>query len=80
MALTMSAKQKLSHLALGVLLSSIIWDGIYLIVGGTLGPKVVPRPEYILLYSLGGLTVLYLFTIGVRYLLRLKSSRKKVPQ
>ena len=33
MAITMSARQKLSHLALGVLLSSIVWDGIYLIVG-----------------------------------------------
>jgi membrane protein DedA with SNARE-associated domain len=78
MALTMSARQKLSHLALGVLLSSIIWDGVYLIIGGTLGPKVVPQPEYILLYSLGGLTVLYLVTLGVRYFMRRRAARKKL--
>ncbi len=79
MALTMSAKQRLSNLALGVLLSSIIWDGIYLIIGGTLGPKIVPKPQYMLLYSLGGLTVLYLIVLGVRYLLRLRRSQKKNP-
>jgi membrane-associated protein len=78
MALTMSARQKLSHLALGVLLSSIIWDGVYLIIGGTLGPKVVPKPQYMLLYSVGGLTILYLVTLGVRYFLRRRSQRKRI--
>lgn len=78
MALTMSARQKLSHLALGVLLSSIIWDGVYLIIGGTLGPKVVPKPQYILLYSIGGVTILYLVTLGVRYFWRRRSNRKKL--
>jgi membrane-associated protein len=77
MALTMSARQKLSHLALGVLLSSIIWDGAYLIIGGTLGPKVVPRPQYILLYSIGGLTILYLVTLGVRYICHRRSNNRK---
>ena len=80
MALTMSARQRLSHLALGVLLSSIIWDGIYLIIGGTVGPKVVPKPQYMLLYSLAGLTILYLIILGVRYLLRLRSQKKKPAQ
>ena len=80
MALTMSAKQRLSHLALGVLISSIIWDGIYLVIGGTLGPRVVPQPQYILLYSIGGISVLYLGTLGVRYLLRLRVKRSRVPE
>jgi membrane-associated protein len=77
MAIAMSARQKLSHLALGVLLSSIIWDGIYLIIGATVGAAVVPEPQYMLLYSVGGLTVLYLVTLGVRYLLRLRTTRNK---
>lgn len=80
MALTMSARQRLSHLALGVLISSIIWDGLYLIIGGTVGPKVVPKPQYMLLYSLAGLTILYLIILGVRYLLRLRSQKKKPAQ
>jgi membrane protein DedA with SNARE-associated domain len=79
MALTMSAKQKLSNLALGVLLSSIVWDGIYLIVGRTVG-SVLPKTQYMLLYSLGGLTVLYVSTLAVRYLLRSRYRRKKLAQ
>ena len=77
MAITMSAKQKLSHLALVVLLSSIVWDGLYLIIGSTVCAAVVPKPEYMLLYSLGGLTALYLVILGVRYLLRLRSTKNK---
>jgi membrane protein DedA with SNARE-associated domain len=68
MALTMSVRQRLLHLSLGVLLSSIIWDGVYLIVGATVGKTVVIKPTSMLLYSLGGLTALYLITLGVRYL------------
>ncbi len=77
MALTMSARQKLSNLVLGVLISSIIWDGVYLTIGSTVGAAVIPRPQYMLLYSLGGITVFYLITLGLRYLLRLRSARRK---
>jgi membrane protein DedA with SNARE-associated domain len=78
MALTVSARQKLANLALGVLLSSIIWDGVYLVIGSTLGPKVVPEPQYVLLYSVGGLTALYLLIISVRLLIKyLRSHSKK---
>jgi membrane-associated protein len=76
MAVTMSIKQKLSSLVLGVLLSSIIWDGIYLILGSTVGTKV-PNPTHMFLYSLGGLTGLYLVTLGVRYLVRSRSDKSK---
>jgi len=68
MALAMSAVHKLPHLALGVILSSIIWDGAYLIIGatvGTAGSSIVSEPQYMLLYSLGGLTAVYLITLGV---------------
>ncbi len=77
MAVTMSAKNKLYHLFLGVLLSSIVWDGIYLILGRMVGATVVPKPLNMLLYSLAGLTGLYLITLGIRYLLRLRTLRKK---
>jgi membrane-associated protein len=80
MALTMSLKHKLSHLVLGVLLSSIIWDGIYLIVGRVVGATVVPKPLNMLIYSLAGLTGLYLITLGIRHLFRLRSTKKNAAQ
>jgi membrane protein DedA with SNARE-associated domain len=77
MALTVSAQQKLLNLVLGVIISSIIWDGVYLIIGSTLGPKVVPEPQYVLLYSVGGLTALYLLIIGLRFFIKYLRSRSK---
>jgi membrane protein DedA with SNARE-associated domain len=78
MALTMGASHRLLHLALGVLLSSIVWDGIYIIVGRTVG-STMPKPQYMLFFSLGGLTALYLITLGVRYLWGKRSSKKNKP-
>jgi membrane protein DedA with SNARE-associated domain len=77
MALTMSLKRKLSHLILGVLLSSVIWDGIYLLIGATVGKTMVPKPLNMLIYSIAGLTGLYLLTLGIRQLFHLRSVRKK---
>ena len=79
-ALTSSLKRRLYHLVLGVLISSVIWDGIYLIIGSTVGATVVPKPLNMLVYSVGGLTGLYLITIGIRYLIKLRSNRKKAEQ
>ncbi|MBN1189815.1 MAG: hypothetical protein JXA46_08685 [Dehalococcoidales bacterium] len=76
MAITMGANRRLLHLSLGVLLSSVIWDGIYLIVGRTVGSAIVPKPQYMFLYSLGGLTGLYLFILSVRLLWRRRLSKK----
>lgn len=75
-SLTMSARQRFTNLALGVLISSVVWDGIYLVLGGTLGAAAVPNPEYMMLYSLGGLTGLYLTVLSVRYLLKARTMRK----
>jgi hypothetical protein len=76
-ALTMSARQKLTTLAIGVLLSSIVWDGIYLILGSTVSATFKPRPEYMLLYSVAVLLALYLATLGIRYIFRLRVSKSK---
>jgi len=76
-ALTMSARRRWHYLCAGVLLSSIIWDGAYLIIGRTLGATVVPSPFHMLLYSVGGLTGIYLITLGIRYLIGLRRSKVK---
>lgn len=67
MALTMSANRKLPQLALGVLMASIVWDGAYIVIGMLVGPKVENK-QMMLLYSLAGLTGLYLITAGLRFL------------
>ncbi len=79
MAVTMSVKQKLSTLVLAVLLSSIVWDGIYLILGSTVGGRIIPQAQskYMVLYSLAGLTVLYVITLLIRYLWRFRSAKGK---
>lgn len=75
MAVASSAKNRIANLVLGVLLSSIVWDGIYLILGATVGTKA-PKPQYMALYSVSGLTALYLGTLGIRYLFKLRSRNK----
>jgi len=79
MALTMGARQKLLHLALGVLISSIIWDGIYIIIGRTVG-SVLPKTEFMVLYSVGGLTIVYISVLVIRHKIsqRQEAKRKSV--
>jgi membrane protein DedA with SNARE-associated domain len=78
-ALAASAKHRLGQLFLGVLLSSLAWDGVYIAIGAILGPRVVPNRQYVLLYSIGGVTALYLTILGVRYLIKFLRSQKKKP-
>jgi membrane-associated protein len=75
---TLGVQKKWSVLLLGVVLSSAIWDGIYIALGNIVGIAVVPKPINMILYSLAGLTVLYVSTLTVRYLLHIRSSRTKV--
>jgi len=81
MALTMGARQKLLHLALGVLISSIIWDGIYIIIGRTVG-SVLPKTEFMVLYSVGGLTIVYISVLVIRHKIsqRQEAKRKSVTE
>lgn len=80
MAFAMGAKQRWSSLALGVLLSSIVWDGTYLAVGSIVGAVLAPKPVYMLLYSLAALTALYLITIAVQFLLQFIRHKKRITQ
>lgn len=77
--LTLAFKRQPGTLALGVLISSLVWDGVYLALG-MLGAKVVLRPAQMLLYSFIGLTVLYVTVFAVRRLLRGRPPRQqKIP-
>lgn len=62
------------RLALGVVLSSVAWDGIYLLLGVG-GASAVLAPAQMVTYSLTGLSVLYVATWGVRRVLRWRRAR-----
>lgn len=70
LTLTLGAKRMLKVLSMGVLLSSIIWDAVYISVGLTVGATAVVKPVYMFFYSLAGLTLVYLITFGARRLTR----------
>jgi membrane-associated protein len=77
LTLTLGAGRQLRILSLGVLLSSLIWDSIYISLG-VVGGKAVLKPVEMILYSLIGLTVLYVVTFVIRRLSRLRSSKDNV--
>lgn len=69
LTLTLGVNRQLRTLSLGVLLSSLVWDGIYISLG-TAGGHAGLKPTQMILYSLLGLTLLYAVTFTVRRLKR----------
>lgn len=79
LSLAVGANRRLSTNVMGILLSSLIWDGIYILLG-TFGGRIQLKPSQMMLYSLIGLTLLYVVTLTVRHLRRrriLSSNRAK---
>jgi membrane-associated protein len=76
MLLVMAAKKRPGMLSLGVLLSSIIWDALYISLGAIFGSTVHITPAYMLLISLGILSVIYLVT----FLIRITFGRRRQPE
>jgi membrane-associated protein len=68
--LALAVKKKPGMLSMGVLLSSIIWDAVYVSLGIIFGSATAIKPVYMFLASLAGLTVIYLVTFLVRRVLR----------
>jgi len=70
MVLVLAVKRRLGMLSLGVLLSSIVWDAIYISLGIIFGSTVAIKPTYMFLAALAGITVIYLVTFIARMLIR----------
>jgi hypothetical protein len=71
--LLMAAKRRYRMLALGVLLSSIVFDGLYVSVGAIFGMKFDVKefnPLYTILITVGTLAVIYLITFLIRFFIR----------
>ena len=68
--LVMAAKKRPAMLALGVLLSSLAFDALYICLGVIFGSTVHIKPAYMLLLSLAILSVIYLLTFLTRVVIR----------
>jgi membrane protein DedA with SNARE-associated domain len=73
--LTLGVQKRWDKLLLGVLISSVVWDGIFLCLGAIVGVNVALKPFQMILYSLAGITALYALSFAFSRLLRLRTSR-----
>ncbi len=70
LTIILGANRRLKVLVVGILLSSLVYDGVYIGLGATVGTTTSLPPHYVLLYSLAGLTAIYAIVFLVRRLLR----------
>jgi membrane-associated protein len=76
LSLIMGAKKQLKTLSLGILLSSLVWDGMYIFLGAVVGAHTELKPAEMILLSLIGLTLLYAVRFAARHLWKLRTNRK----
>jgi membrane-associated protein len=70
LTIMLAFKKKLAAALLGVLVSSVVWDAVYIILGATVGRSAVLKPFQMLLASICLLTLVYLLVFIIRRLLR----------
>jgi membrane-associated protein len=71
----MGVKKKYKMLFLGVLISSFIFDGIFLIVGLVVGKNTQVKQTEMVLFSLIGLTLFYLIVFSIRQISKYTKAR-----
>ena len=71
----LGVKKQYRMLVLGVLLSSLIFDGIFLIIGAVVGANTRVEPAEMVIFSLIGLTVFYLMVFSIRQALKFIKAR-----
>lgn len=74
LTLVLAAQRKLKVLLLSVTISSLIYDGTYIVLGAIFGRTTTLRPINVLLISLGSLTLIYAIFFAIR---RLKDMRRR---
>jgi VIT1/CCC1 family predicted Fe2+/Mn2+ transporter len=70
LTLTLAVKKKRRVLSTGILMSSLIWDAIYIILGYAGGTITKIKPAYMFLVSIGVVTVIYFITYFIKRLIR----------
>ena len=68
LTLILGATRRLKTLLLGVAISSLVYDGVYVILGAIVGTTTV-APARLVLYSLAALTALYGGTFTIRQII-----------
>ncbi len=66
LTLVLGAMGKLKILLTAVVLSTVVYDGTYIIFGAIVGTTTVLEPIHAILYFLGGLTLIYGVTFAIR--------------
>jgi membrane-associated protein len=77
-SLILGAKKRLRTLSVGILLASLVWDGMYIFLGAVVGAHTALKPAQMIIFSLIGLTLLYAGTFAVKHLWKLTVSRRRV--
>jgi len=75
LTVTLGIKRQYKVLFLGVLLSSLVFDGIFIILGLVVGANALVKPTEMILFSLIGLTGLYVVVFAIRQASRFIKSR-----
>jgi len=79
----LGVKKQYRVLFLGVIISSIIFDGIFLTVGIVVGANTMVKPAEMVLFSLAGLTVFYLVVFSIRQVsnhIKVRNTRNNQPK
>jgi membrane protein DedA with SNARE-associated domain len=78
--LLMASKKRFRMLALGVLLSSIVFDGLYISVGAIFGMTIEDvkqfNPLYTVLITVGILAIIYLITFLIRFFIKRRQKQQ----
>ena len=77
LTLILGVKRKLKVLLLGVALSSLIYEGIYLTLGAIVGKTAKVEPIQLILYFIATLTVIYVLTFAIRRLISSLTKRRR---
>jgi len=64
--ITLALKKKPRTLSLGIMFSSLIWDLVYIFLGGTVGATATLGPVQLLLISLAVVAAIYLIVLVIR--------------
>ena len=81
LSITLGLRKEQRVLSLGILISSLIWDTVYILLGVTVGATAALSPIQMMLASFIGLTLFYLATLLARTIYRkIKNKDKLVPE
>jgi membrane-associated protein len=70
LTMLLGARGRLKTLMLGIALSSIVYETLYIGLGAVVGVTADPSPGYAIPYFIGALAILYGLVFGIRWLIK----------